>query len=384
MTLTKDQDYAKRPDSSSLIPLANLARQHAELAAPLHAAIDAVFASSAFISGPFVEKFERAYSERLGSPAVRTIGVSNGTSAISLVLEALGIGAGDEVILPGHTFIATAEAVRHVGATPVLCDIETASYTADPASIASLVTERTKAVLPVHLNGIPADIDAIAAVLPRDRPIAVVEDAAQAHLATLRGRPLGTIGIAGTFSFFPAKNLGACGDAGAVVTRDAALAERVAKLRNHGRVTKYEHDIVGYNHRMDGLQGAILAVKLAYLPAWNARRRLLAEAYDARLRPAGFKTIEPNPDGEGVYHLYVVEVSNRDAVQAALDARGIASGIHYPVPLHRQPALRRWARGALPHTERIVPRILSLPLCPYLSDDELDRIVEGFHTVARP
>jgi dTDP-4-amino-4,6-dideoxygalactose transaminase len=367
-----------------MIPLANLARQHAKLAVPLRAAIDEVFARSAFVSGPFVERFERAFTEQIGNPAARTIGVSNGTAAIALVLDALGIGAGDEVIMPSHTFAATAEAIRHVGATPVFCDIETASYTADPASIASMVSERTRAVIPVHINGSPADVDAIAAALPKDRPIAIVEDAAQAHLATLRGRPLGTIGIAGTFSFYPAKNLGACGDAGAIVTVNAPLGERVAKLRDHGRMSKYEHDLVGYNHRMDGLQGAILTVKLAHLREWTARRRALAAAYDARMRPAGFKTIEPHPDGEAVYHLYVVEVSNRKEVQAALTARGIATGIHYPVPMHRQPAFRPWSKGTLPHTERIVSRIVSLPLCSDLADDELDQITEEFLKVARP
>jgi dTDP-4-amino-4,6-dideoxygalactose transaminase len=367
-----------------MIPLANLARQHADLAAPLRAAIDEVFARSAFISGPFVERFERAFSEQLGHSAARTIGVANGTAAISLVLEALGIGAGDEVIMPSHTFAATAEAVRHVGAIPVFCDIETASYTADAVSVASCVTERTRAVIPVHINGSPADIDAIAAALPKQRAIAIVEDTAQAHLATLRGRPLGTIGIAGTFSFYPAKNLGACGDAGAVVTVDAALGGRIAKLRDHGRMSKYEHDLVGYNQRMDGLQGAILAMKLQHLRAWTARRRALVNAYDARLRPAGFKTIEPHAEGEAVYHLYVVEVSNRDEVQAALAAKGIATGIHYPVPMHRQPAFRAWAKGSLPNTERIVSRIVSLPLCPYLSENELEQVTKEFLKVARP
>lgn len=367
-----------------MIPLANLARQHDALAAPLRAAIDEVFARSAFISGPFVERFERAFSEQLGHPRARTIGVSNGTAAIALVLEALGIGRDDEVIIPSHTFAATAEAVRHVGATPVFCDLEEASYTADPASVASLVSPRTRAVIPVHINGAPSDIDAIAAALPKAQKIAIIEDTAQAHLATLRGRPLGTLGIAGTFSFYPAKNLGACGDAGAVVTVDASLGERVAKLRDHGRASKYEHDAVGHNHRMDGLQGAILAVKLAHLRKWTDRRRALAAAYDARLRPAGFKTIEPHSEGEAVYHLYVVEVSNRDDVQAALAASGIATGIHYPLPLHMQPAFRCWAKGALPRTEHIVQRIVSLPLCPYLTDDELERIADAFLKVARP
>jgi dTDP-4-amino-4,6-dideoxygalactose transaminase len=365
------------------IPLVNLQRQHSELRASLQAAMDDVFASGAFISGPFVAKFEQAFAEELDVGAW-VIGVSNGTSAISLVLEALGVGSGDEVILPAHTFAATAEAVRRVGATPVFCDIDPLNYTANPTSIASLANDRTRAVIAVHLYGSPADLQAIRRALPQGDRIAIIEDSAQAHLARYRGTTVGTIGLAGTFSFFPGKNLGACGDAGAVVTLDGALAERVAKLRDHGRHSKYEHDIVGYNERMDGIQGAILSAKLPRLRDWNRRRREIAAYYDSRFQPAGFKTIVNLQENQSVYHLYVVEVSNRDEVCARFRDRDIATGIHYPLPLHMQPAFRGWSRGALSNTERIAERVVSLPICPYLSDSEAEEIAGLFLVAARP
>ena len=371
-----------------MIPLVNLKRQHDELASELQAAYDAVLGETAFIGGSYVEAFEKAFATMLDDPSpeqpLQCIGVSSGTSALSLLLEALGVGPGDEVIVPTHTFAATAESVLHVGATPVFADIETNSYTLSAASVRELVTPRTKAVVPVHIYGTAADLDAIAAVLPTDRVVHIIEDTAQGHLGEWRGRKLGAQSSGGTFSFYPGKNLGACGDAGAVTVRDPKVANLIRKLRDHGRMSKYEHDIVGYNHRMDGLQGAFLSAKLPHLRAWTERRRAVARRYDDALRPKGFKTVEPLDGATSVYHLFVVEVANRDEVQKALQAAGVASGVHYPVPLHRQPAFTRWTTAALPETESIVDRIMSLPICPHLTDDEQAHVIETFLAVARP
>lgn len=371
-----------------MIPLVNLKRQHVEIAPALQAAYDSVFAETAFIGGKYVQDFEQAFASLLDLEGAETplqcVGVSSGTSALSLLLEALGVGPGDEVIVPTHTFAATAESVLHVGATPVFADIETASYTLSAESVRQHLTERTKAVVPVHIYGTSADLDAIAAVLPTDRTVHIVEDTAQGHLGEWKGRKLGTQCSGGTFSFYPGKNLGACGDAGAVTLRDPAIAERIRKLRDHGRMSKYEHDVVGYNHRMDGLQGAFLSVKLPHLKAWTTRRQQVAARYDAAFKSKGFKTIEPLDGAVCVYHLYVVEVSNRDDVQQAMDAAGIATGIHYPVPLHRQPAFVHFAKGSLPATEAAIGRIISLPICPHLTDEEQTRIIDAFLDVARP
>lgn len=371
-----------------MIPLVNLKRQHEELASELQAAYDAVMNETAFIGGPYLEVFEKAFAVMLdddqAEQPLQCIGVSSGTSALSLLLEALGVGPGDEVIVPTHTFAATAESVLHVGATPVFADIETKSYTLDPVSVRALITPRTKAVVPVHIYGTAADLDGIAAALPTDRVVHIIEDTAQGHLGEWKGRKLGAQSSGGTFSFYPGKNLGACGDAGAVTVRDPEVARLIRKLRDHGRMSKYEHDVVGYNHRMDGLQGAFLSAKLPHLRAWTDRRQAVAARYDAALRPKGFKTVEPLQGATSVYHLFVVEVSNRDEVQEALQAAGISSGVHYPVPLHRQPAFTRFTTAALPATESIVGRIMSLPICPHLTDDEQQKIIDAFLAAARP
>ncbi len=365
------------------IPLVNLKRQYASLREEIDRAFAPVLASQHFIRGPAVRAFETAWLKALG--AAHGSGCSNGTSALALALEALGVGRGDEVITTTHTFIATAEAIRHVGATPVFVDIEPASYTIDPAAMAAAVTSRTRALIPVHIYGTAAGMDDILALAAR-HDLAVVEDAAQAHLGRYRGRMLGTLGDAGTFSFYPGKNLGAYGDAGFVVARDAAVADRISRLLDHGRASKYLHDMVGWNHRMDDLQAAVLSVKLARLEAWTETRRQRAADYAARLKPRGFKLVEPLPGSEPVWHLFVVEASNRDETVAALQAAGIGCGVHYPVPLHLQPAFTGCgqARGSLPVTERIAGRILSLPLCPELTPAELDRVCEVFLAVARP
>ncbi|MFH1921161.1 MAG: DegT/DnrJ/EryC1/StrS family aminotransferase [Planctomycetota bacterium] len=362
------------------IPFVNLDRQYDSLRSEIEIAIGQVFDAKAFILGPYVEKFEREFAAFQGTK--HAIGCSSGTSAISLALEAAGVGRGDEVVTVGHTFAASAGAIRHARAEPIFVDIEPAAYLMDVGALEAAITVQTKAIMPVHIYGTPCDMPAIGKIAER-RGLAVIEDAAQAHGATVGGHKVGGLGTAATFSFYPGKNLGAYGDAGAIATNDDALADRIRKLRDHGRVSKYVHDTVGYNHRMDGIQGAVLSVKLKYLAAWNERRRTVAARYDAVFRPRGFKTIEPPPGVGAVYHLYVVEVSNRDVVLRALADRGIATGVHYPVPLNRQPAFEPWAGGiSLPVTERIVPRIMSLPICAEITDAEQDQVIAAFLDVA--
>lgn len=368
--------------AASQIPLVNLSRQYDSLRDEMTAAIGEVLESKAFILGPFVEKFEREFASY--HEAAHAIGCSSGTSAISLIFEALGVVAGDEVITVGHTFAASGGAVRNVGAVPVFIDIEEKAYGLDAACIEAAITSRTKAIMPVHIYGTPCDMDAIGEIA-RKHNLFVVEDAAQGHGATYKGRKIGGIGIAASFSFYPGKNLGAYGDAGAITTNDAVLAEKIRKLRDHGRMSKYTHDIIGYNHRMDGIQAAVLSAKLKHLPAWTERRRALAGCYHSAFRSLGFKTVEPPKDVTSVYHLYVVEVSNREAIRHALGAAGIATGVHYPVPLHKQPAFAPWSHGvSLPVTERIVDRIISLPICADLSDEEQTKVIATFVGVARP
>lgn len=365
------------------IPLVNLKRQHDRLRPALAEAFLRVLDSGQFIKGPAVAAFEKEWLAALG--AAHGLGCANGTAALSLALEALGVGPGDEVICPAHTFIATAEAVRHVGATPVFVDIDPASYTMSPAAAAAAVGPRTRALLPVHIYGGAADMDPLLD-LARAHGLLVVEDAAQAHLARYKGRALGTIGDAGTFSFYPGKNLGALGDAGFLVCRDPAAADKAARLADHGRSGKYDHDLVGYNQRLSDAPAAGLSVKLRHLPTWTENRRARAAQYDAALKPAGFKVLEPAAGCEPVYHLYVVEVADRAETAAALKARGVATGVHYPTPLHLQPAFAGMglSPGALPVTERAADRVLSLPVCGELTEEEAARVIDAFLAVARP
>ena len=364
------------------IPLVDLAAQYESLKSEIHAAIDDVFRAGAYIQGPSVEAFERSFAGKLG--VTHAVGCANGTASLSLALEALGIGRGDEVITVAHTFIATAEAICHVGAKPVFVDIEPAAYGMDAAALEAAITPRTRAVIPVHLYGAPCDMDAILDVARRHN-LKVIEDAAQAHFATYRGRCVGSLGDCGSFSFYPGKNLGAYGDAGLISTNDSKVASVLRKLRDHGRTSKYEHDIIGYNQRMDALQAAMLSVKLRKIDAWIARRLNIAAQYDARLSAAGFKTIAPWPHTMPVYHLYVVETSNRPAVIEALAREGIATGVHYPIPLHKQPALAgHGPHHALPVTEKAADRVISLPIYAELAVQDAERICDLFLKFARP
>jgi dTDP-4-amino-4,6-dideoxygalactose transaminase len=365
------------------IPFVDLQRQYDSIAAEIDAALAAVIGRSAFVGGPFVERFERefaAYCE-----AEHCIGVANGTDALELALRALDIGPGDEVLTVPNTFIATAAAITAVGATPVFVDVHPDTYQMDATRLEAAITPRARAILPVHLYGHPADLDAILAVAVA-HGLAVIEDACQAHGARYKGRRVGAIGDIGCFSFYPGKNLGAYGDAGAVVTNSAELAARVRQLADHGRIDKYRHAVVGRNSRLDGLQAAVLSVKLRHLDDWNAARQRVATEFTARLLEGPLVPPAVAPDAEPVFHLFVVRTDRREAVQRALDEAGVASGIHYPVPLHLQPAYRDLGlgAGAFPVAEAHAEQIVSLPIFAELTDDEIDRICAVAEAAASP
>ena len=365
------------------IPLVDLQRQKSEIGDEIMSAIAEVVESQYFINGPRVRALECEFAGAHGD--AYGVGCANGTSAISLVLDTLGIGTGDEVITVSHTFFATAGSISNAGADITLVDVEPGALTMDVDALEAAITPRTRAIMPVHIYGTPANMSAITKIAKK-HDLFVIEDAAQAHLAKWCDQPVGTLGHAATFSFYPAKNLGAYGDAGFVLSTNKLLADRVRQLANHGRTKKYEHELMGYNARMDEIQAAVLKVKLAHLENWNVRRRTMAARYDAALKSAGFKTLQPPEQAEPVYHLYVVEVSNREEVQKYLLGKGIETGVHYPVPIHLQPvyADKGWRRGQFPVTERAVDRILSLPMCGSIGADAVDATIESFLEVAQP
>ncbi len=365
------------------LKLVDLKAQYASIRLEIDAAIQRVLDSTAFINGPDVQAFETEFAGFC--KARHAIGVASGTAALQLALESLGIGPGDEVITAAHTFCATAEAIAHTGAKPVFTDIDPTTYTICPQCIERAITPHTRAIVPVHLYGLPSDMRAIREIA-RIHRLFVVEDAAQAHGATFMGEPVGTLADAAAFSFYPGKNLGAFGDAGAVTTQDPEIANRVIALRDHGRAltaegkrAKYEHSIVGYGERLDTLQAAILRVKLAHLPRWNARRQALAQRYIERLSGCNTLTLPHTPpDRTHVYHLFVVRTPKRDQVRAKLAEAGIETGVHYPIPLHLQPAFAYlgYQRGDLPHTERAAGEVISLPLYPEMDTDDVDRVCD--------
>jgi dTDP-3-amino-3,4,6-trideoxy-alpha-D-glucose transaminase len=336
----------------------------------VYSAIHRVIESGWFILGPEVEAFEQEFAAAAG--AAHAVGVGTGTDAITLILRALDIGPGDEVITPPLSAAYSALAVMMAGARPVFADIDPARLTMDPAAVEAAITPRTRALLPVHLYGQPADLDALAAIAGRHR-LALVEDAAQAHLATSGGRPVGTIGVAGAFSFYPTKNLGALGDGGAVITGDPALAARVRRLRNGGQTSRYHHQEPGANSRLDEMQAAVLRARLAFLPAWTARRRALAAEY-RRLLPGAPLVVPPECDAGHVYHLFPVLSARRDAFQAHMKSRGIETLIHYPVPIPRQPALAGTAPAACPVADRVCAEVVSLPLYPALRREDVSSV----------
>ncbi|HZT59269.1 MAG TPA: DegT/DnrJ/EryC1/StrS family aminotransferase [Pyrinomonadaceae bacterium] len=361
-----------------LVPFVDLQAQYRTIKTEIDEAIRRVLDTSAFILGREVEAFERAFAEYVG--ARECVGVSNGTAAIQLALAACGVGAGDEVIVPANTFFATAEAVSTAGATPVFVDCDDAS-TIDVRRIESAITDRTRAIIPVHLYGQAADLDSIFEIAGR-HDLVVIEDAAQAHGARYRGRRVGPLARAGCFSFYPGKNLGAYGEGGAVVTDDADVARRVRLLRDHGSERKYRHEIVGYNFRLEGIQGAVLAVKLKHLDEWNAARRAHAARYRELLAPleasGALRLPREREYAEHVYHLFVVQTDRRDELQKYLNDAGIQTGIHYPVPVHLQPAYASLGhrKGDFPEAERQARRVLSLPMFAELTDEQIECVAE--------
>jgi dTDP-4-amino-4,6-dideoxygalactose transaminase len=357
-----------------MIPLIDLKAHHEPIQEELEAAIQEVVQSSAFAGGPFVTRFEQEFAQYCGCS--HAVGVGSGTEALWLVLVALGIGPGDEVITVPNTFMATAEAISVCGARPVFVDVNEATYTMDPAALEGAITPRTKAIIPVHLYGQMADLDPILEIANRHR-LPVIEDACQAHGAEYKGRRAGSLGRAGCFSFYPGKNLGALGEAGAIVTHDVELQRRLRALRDHGQHAKYHHAVVGWNARMDGIQANLLRVKLRNLERGNAARRSHALMYGRRLEGKGHVAVPHAADyGRHVYHLYVVRVKNRDRVLQGMAERGIQCGVHYPVPLHRQPAYQglELGAGAFPVAERCADEILSLPMYPELSPDQIETV----------
>lgn len=364
------------------IPLVNLLAQTQQLRAEIDAAIARTLDSGWYILGRETAAFEEefaAYIAAHGGASVGCVGVNSGTDALQLALWACEVGPGDEVITVAHTAVATAAAIALTGATPVFVDVDPATYTLDPALLAAAITPRTKAVIPVHLYGHPADLASILSIA-RAAGLRVIEDCAQAHGATYRGQHVGTWGDLGCFSFYPTKNLGALGDGGAVISTDPALVERVRLLREYGWTpqARYVSQTPGMNSRLDEMQAAILRAKLPHLDTWNDARRDLAAAY-ARHLPAGVVQPVERPGCRHVYHLYVVRVADRDGVRARLHTAGIGTGIHYPVPIHHQPAYAHLpqAQTPLPQTERLAGEILSLPMHPLLSADQVASVAEA-------
>jgi len=357
------------------VPFVDLKQQYTSIKSEVDAAIARVIENTSFILGPEVRAFEATFAEYVGARAC--IAVNSGTAALQLTLMAAGIGAGDEVIVPSFTFFATAEAVSVLGATPVFVDVDPVSYTVTAAAIERAITPRTRALIPVHLYGQAADLDPILE-LAKKHHLHVIEDAAQAHGAEYKRKRVGALGRAGCFSFYPSKNLGAYGEAGAVVTNDEELAKRLRLLRDHGSTSKYAHAIVGYNFRMEEIQAAVLNVKLRHLNDWNDARRARAARYNALLSSAGLVLPAEMDYARHVYHVYAVQSQNRDELQKRLTAAGVQTGVHYPIPIHLQPAYASlgYKGGELPVTENLAERALSLPMFPELSDEQIGRVAE--------
>jgi dTDP-4-amino-4,6-dideoxygalactose transaminase len=359
-----------------MIPILDLKAQYRTIKSELDAAVIRVLENAQFILGPEVAAFEKEFAAYCG--AAEAVGVNSGTSALHLALLAGGIGPGDEVITTPFTFIATAAAIVYTGARPVFVDIDPDSFNIDVTRIESAITPRTKAILPVHLFGQPADMDPILDIARR-RGLLVIEDAAQSHGAEYKGRRVGGIGAMGCFSFYPGKNLGAAGEGGAVVTNDPAYAHQIRLLRDWGSERKYIHQMKAYNYRMEGMQGAILRVKLRHLEQWTEARRAHAARYGELLQDCGVRLPETMPYARHVYHVYTVRSADREILRAALQEREIQTGIHYPVPIHLQPAYEDlgYERGAFPAAEQAAAEVLALPIYPEMSGAQLEEVASA-------
>lgn len=357
------------------IPFLDLKAQYHALKPEIDAAIAQVCENTQFALGPAVEAFEKDFARYCGTQYA--LGVNSGTSALAMILQAYGIGRGDEVITVPNTFFATVEAILHAGATPVLVDVEEGTALMDVSKLESAITPKTKAIIPVHLFGQTADMDAILAIAARHN-VLVIEDACQAHGTLDKKRRAGSLGHAAAFSFYPGKNLGAFGEAGGVTTGDAQVARTVKMLRDHGQPQKYHHDLVGWNERMDGIQGAVLGVKLKALDEWNARRRAIASKY-RELLPKAVRTIDERPGVTSNYHLFVIRTAERDLLQQELAQRGIQTGIHYPTPLHLLKPMQAfgWKKGDFPVAEKLAGDILSLPMFPHMTDAQAAEVARA-------
>ncbi len=355
------------------LPLVDLKAQHASIAAEVEAAVQRVMVNADFVLGGDVTSFEEEFARYC--EAKHCVGLDSGMSALELGMRALGIGPGDEVITPAGSFIASSSAISFTGATPVWVDVDPRTYNIDPDLIEAAITPRTKAIMVVHLYGQPADMDRVLAIAARHH-LPVVEDACQSHGARFKGRRTGSMGAFAAFSFYPSKNLGAYGDAGALTTGDPELAEKVRMMRNYGQRAKYDHVYLAWNRRLDTLQAAVLRVKLRHLDAWNESRRNIASMYGELLGSSGAGLPHSSPDLEHVYHLYVVQVADRQRVIDELAARGVATGIHYPLPIHLQEAYRDrgFTPGSFPVTEAAAQRVLSLPMYPELAEEDVRRV----------
>jgi dTDP-4-amino-4,6-dideoxygalactose transaminase len=366
-----------------VIPFVDLKAQYRAIKPEIDAAVIAVLESTQFVLGKAVEDFEKTYAAYCQTKYA--FGLNSGTSALHLALLAAGIGRGDEVITTPFTFVASVAAIDYAGATPVYADIDPRSFNIDPSRIEAAITPRTKAIMPVHLYGQPADMDPIMDIARR-RGLIVIEDAAQAHGAEYKGRRCGSIGDIGCFSFYPGKNLGAYGEGGAVTTNNPDYAKTMKMLRDWGAERKYHHDLKGFNYRMEGIQGAVLGVKMRYIEAWTEARRAAAKHYDRLLGQAGLAPPPAMPDRRHVYHVYAVRVADRARVQETLTQQGIHTGIHYPFPVHLTKAYAdpRFPSGAFPHAERAAREELSLPMYPELALKDIEQVVAALSSVVAP
>jgi dTDP-3-amino-3,4,6-trideoxy-alpha-D-glucose transaminase len=359
---------------AGIVPFVDLVAQYESIAEEIDRAFHEVTASAQYILGARVERFEEEFAQFVG--AAHAVGVGSGLDALRLGLLALDVGPGDEVILPANTYIATALSVSEVGATVILVDCDAETYNIDPSLVAAAVTGRTRALLPVHFAGQAAEMEPLLE-LAKTRGLLVVEDAAQSHGTLYQGRPCGSLGDVACFSFYPGKNLGAYGDGGMVTTNDPGVVERTRLLRNYGERAKYDHVVKGVNSRLDGLQAAFLTAKLQHLPSWNEARRRHADAYISELQGVGDLAFQRRSESSThVYHLFIVETGERDALREFLTERGIQTGIHYPIPIHLQEAYRDlgFGPGSFPHAEALARRALSLPMYPELTEEQIGRV----------
>lgn len=358
------------------VPFLDLGAQYRSLRDEILKKTDEVFGKSAFVLGEYVDEFEKNFAAYCG--AKHCVAVNNGTSALHLALLALGVKPGDEVIVPAQTFIATSNAALFCGAKPVLVDVDPVTYNLDTRLLEKALTPKTRAIIPVHLYGQPADLDGICGIAKKHN-IPVIEDACQAHGARHSGKRVGSFGVMSCFSFYPGKNLGAYGEGGAVVTNDPKIAATLNVLRNQGQSKRYYHDMVGYNYRMEGIQGAILNIKLKHLDGWNDRRRALAARYNEALQGTGLTLPRIAPNMESVWHLYVVLSPKREAIAKILEGKGIATGYHYPYPLHLHKAYEHlgYRAGDFPVAERIANECLSLPIFPEMTNEQQTEVIHG-------